>query len=244
MASQKTCVFLCLSQACLGKKDRYIYIYICVFSPVRIALSHELRRRNLLKVQRVPQLAQCSRVPARGGGVDIEAAAPLVSRDFTVACKETPLSFRVLSLCSSRACLGKMFVFIQKWLEQTVVARHRCQSSGVGAPPASSRAAGPAVPRSAARPSDRPPTSSPAPLQENASLSLFECFPHVCPEPVLAKRPVLYIKCFLSSLPVLAKRPKAAFGVRRFACIHLRTCRDTKTQKQARKRIISCAPFY
>ena len=91
----------------------------CVFLPVRIALSHELRRRNLLQVQRVPQLAQGSRVPARGGGVDIEAAAPLVSRDFTVACKETPLSFRVLSLCSSRACLGKMFVFMHKWLEQT-----------------------------------------------------------------------------------------------------------------------------
>jgi hypothetical protein len=49
----------------------------------------------------------------------------------------------------------------------------------------------------------------------------------------------LHIKCVLSSLPVLAKRPKAAFGVRRFACIHLRTCRDTKMQKQARKRIIS-----
>jgi hypothetical protein len=97
------------------------------------------------------------------------------------------------------------------------------------------------VPRSAARPSDRPPTSSPGPLQENVSLSLFECFPHVCPEPVLAKRPVLFTheKCVLSSLPVLAKRPKAAFGVRRFACIHLRTCRNTKTQKQARKRIIS-----
>jgi hypothetical protein len=62
------------------------------------------------------------------------------------------------SLCLSRACLGKMFVFIHKWLKKTVV------TSGWLPPPS---------------PSGRRRTAR----KRYSFLSLI----YVCPEPVLAK---------------------------------------------------------
>ena len=43
-------------------------------------------------------------------------------------CWQIVLSFfGVLSLCLSGACLGKMFVFIHKWLKKTVFIMHKPQ---------------------------------------------------------------------------------------------------------------------
>jgi hypothetical protein len=38
---------------------------------------------------------------------------------------KVPACFVEFSLCLSRACLGKMIVFIYKWLKNTVFRRHR-----------------------------------------------------------------------------------------------------------------------
>ena len=40
-----------------------------------------------------------------------------------------------VSLCLSRACLGKMFVFMHQWLKKTVVTHHPLSEGSRGSPP-------------------------------------------------------------------------------------------------------------
>ena len=97
---------LCLSRACLGKKFVFIYKWL-----KKWRVSHP--------VSVSPPPLTSLEAPSAASSSSSPLALPLPRPD-----EETPL-FLEFSLCVSRACLGKIIVFVYEWLKKTVFSPAR-----------------------------------------------------------------------------------------------------------------------
>jgi hypothetical protein len=98
--------------------------YRCVFSGENLALLDEF-------IARYSELFEWVR-PKAGAIAFIKFRGPMTSEDFgaqLATLVRKTASFLEFSLCLSRACLGKMIVFIHKWRKNAVFRRGALASS-------------------------------------------------------------------------------------------------------------------